>query len=244
MKFNEIPKFVVNLERRPDRMESVKREMEYLGWEYERFNAIDTNTHEGITKSTLEIIKIAKSYNYDRVMIIEDDIKVMPYANDLIESIENQCNSIEFAIFNLAPTLDRPVSKSEKYDLLLDLTNLPEKKSYQRDIYGHNMIIFDKSIYDILFNIEIEPLPYYYPIDEFTFRYILTNYQSYSPILPIAPQGYNFSNISNGYYSNFYMQTYNWNGYSPYKIPNEFLDESKNDEIKKNKEYKKFYYVS
>jgi len=31
MKFNDIPKFVVNLERRPDRLERVKKEMEYIG---------------------------------------------------------------------------------------------------------------------------------------------------------------------------------------------------------------------
>ena len=30
MKINNIPKFVVNLERRPDRLEKVKKEMEYV----------------------------------------------------------------------------------------------------------------------------------------------------------------------------------------------------------------------
>ena len=28
--FNEIPKFVINLERRPDRLESVKKEFDYI----------------------------------------------------------------------------------------------------------------------------------------------------------------------------------------------------------------------
>lgn len=244
MNFLEIPKFVVNLKRRPDRLESVKREMEYLEWDFNLFEAIDTNTHEGITLSTLEIIKHAKTQNLKRVMIIEDDIKVMPYAKDLISKLESSCTNLSFGVFNLAPTLDRPVDRSKDNDLLLDLTKLPEKKPYHRDIYGHNMIIFDESIYDILFGIEKNPSPFYYPIDEFTFKYVITEHQSYAPILPIAPQGYNFSNISNGYYSNFYMQTYNWNGYSPCKIPSEFMDEKRNDTTKLNKEHKPFYYVS
>ena len=44
MKFNEIPKFVINLERRPDRLEKVKKELEYIGWDYEVFKAIDTKS--------------------------------------------------------------------------------------------------------------------------------------------------------------------------------------------------------
>ena len=34
MKFSEIPKFVVNLETRPDNLELIKKEMEYMGWEF------------------------------------------------------------------------------------------------------------------------------------------------------------------------------------------------------------------
>ena len=89
MKFNEIPKFVVNLDRRPDRLEEVTKEMNYLGWDFERFPAIDTNSYMGITKSTFEIIKIAKERNYPRVMIIEDDCGFMPYAKDLLQKIED-----------------------------------------------------------------------------------------------------------------------------------------------------------
>ena len=244
MKFNEIAKFVVNLERRPDRLSEVKKEMEYIGWDYEIFKAIDTGTHEGITMSTLEIINIAKERGYPRVMIIEDDIRFMPYAKDFLTKIEEQCEDLKFGIFNLAPTLDRPLNKSENYDLLLDMTNLPPKKDYQRDIYAANLIIYDESIYDILFGIEEYPRPHYYAIDEFAFRYILQEYQSYCPILPIAPQSKGFSNIENVICSNFYKQTYNWNQYSSYKIPNEFLDLNQNKIIKENKEHKQFNYVS
>ena len=235
MKFNEIPKFIVNLERRPDRLASVKQEMDYIDWDYEIFKGIYTGCQKGISMSTLEILDIAKNNNYKRVMVIEDDIRFMPYAKYFLEKIENQIQDLEFAVFNLSPTLDRPINKSEKYNLLLDMTYLPPKKDYQRDIYGANMIIYDESIYDILYGVKEHPRPYYHPIDEFTFLHILNKYQSYCPILPIAPQAKGFSNIGNVEYSTFYMQTYNWNQYSPCKIPTEWMSEEKNQEIKKDK---------
>jgi hypothetical protein len=52
------------------------------------------------------------------------------------------------------------------------------------------------------------------------------------------------SNISDGEYNNFYLQTYNWNLFSPTKIPHEFLDQYKNQETRNNNEHKDFYYVS
>jgi hypothetical protein len=39
------------------------------------------------------------------------------------------------------------------------------------------------------------------------------------------------------------MQTYNWNEYSPVKIPNEFTDEERNQKIKENNTHLKFNYV-
>jgi GR25 family glycosyltransferase involved in LPS biosynthesis len=242
MIFEEIPKFVVNLERRPDRLEHIKNEMKYIGWDYELFKAVDTNSHVGITKSTLEILRISKERQYDRVMIIEDDIDFMPYSKDFLKKIELQCDKIKFGIFNLTPSLDRPINVSEEYNLLLDMTNLPPKKEYHRDIYAANILIYDSSIYDIMFEIEHDPSPYYYPIDEFAFNRVLQKHQSYCPILPIAPQKNGYSNISEGFYNNFYKQTYNWNLYSPYKIPNEFMDFEKNKITKENNIHKEFYY--
>lgn len=247
MKFNEIPKFVVNLERRPDRLEKVKKEMEYIGWDYEIFQAIDTNSYMGITLSILEIIRIAKSRKYPRVMVIEDDIGFMPYAKDLLGQLENKCQDLQFGVFNLAPTLNRPINVSLENNFLLDMTNLPEKQPNHRDIYACNMIIFDESIYDELFNIKDVAFPsgdYFYAIDDFIYQFIITKNQSYCPLLPVAPQGNDESNISGGIYNNFYLQTYNWNLFSPTKIPNEFMDQYKNQEIRNLKEHKEFYYVN
>jgi len=53
-----------------------------------------------------------------------------------------------------------------------------------------------------------------------------------------------WSDVSQGQYNNFYTQTYNWNLYSPCKIPSEYLQVRVNDEMKKNKQHKEFTYVS
>ena len=246
MNINKIPKFVINLKRRPDRLEHIKKEMDYIGWDYELFEAIDRGDYLGCTMSHLEIIKIAKERNYESVLIIEDDCTVMPYAKDLIDKIEKESGDFEYAIINLAPTLNRPVTVSENHPLFLDITNLPEKQPHHRDIFATNMIIYHNSICDDLFHISDTTYssPHYYPIDEYIFRFIISKKQSYSPILPIAPQISDWSDVSNGNYSNFYTQTYNWNGYSPCKIPGEFTDFERNQKLKEIKEYKEFYYVS
>ena len=42
--FESIPKFVVNLDRRPDRLEHITNELNYIGWKWERFSGIDLNS--------------------------------------------------------------------------------------------------------------------------------------------------------------------------------------------------------
>jgi hypothetical protein len=161
-----------------------------------------------------------------------------------LSKIEEETSDFEFAIFNLAPTLNRPVNISEKYSTLIDITNLPKKLEHHRDIFATNMIIYHKSIYDDVLKLEEPSLLGYYAIDDFIFKNIISLKQSYSPILPIAPQISNWSDVSGGMYNNFYVQTYNWNLYSPCKIPSEFLNDTILQELKTKKEHKNYYYVS
>lgn len=247
MKFNDIPKFVINLERRGDRLEKVKKEMSYIGWDYEVFKAIDTNSYMGITLSILEIVKIAKERGYPRIMIIEDDIAFMPYAKYLLGELETSCDGLEFGILNLSPTLNRPINISGNHKGLLDMTNLPSKPEHLRDIYACNTMILDSSVYDDMFKIAdhtFQSGEYFYAIDDYIFQFIIQKHQSYCPVLPISPQGSGWSDVSQGVYNNFYLQTYNWNLYSPVKIPNEFLDQYKNMEMRTKNEHKIVQYVN
>lgn len=243
MDINLVPKFVVNLERRPDRLESIKKEMEYLDWDFELFKAIDTNSHVGCTLSHVEIVKIAKERNYESVLVIEDDCTIMPYSKFLIQKI-SEIDDFKFSILNLGPTLNRPVNISDKYPFLLDITNLPPKKEHERGIYATNMILYHNSIYDDVIDIIKPENLAYYAIDDYIYRFITMNKQSYSPILPIGVQISSWSDVSGGNYNNFYTQTYNWNLYGPMKIPNEYLHGQTFYDCKTNKIHKEFTYVS
>jgi hypothetical protein len=244
MNITSIPKFVVNLERRPDRLEHIQKEMDYMGWEYEVFKAVDLNNHGGCTLSHTEIIKIAKERGYDSVMVIEDDCTFLPYSKDLINKIDTESDDFEFGIINLAPTLNRKVNRSEEQPLFLDITNLPPKKEYERGIFATNIMIYHKSIYDNVLEMEKPENLGYYAIDDYIYQFILPIKQSYSPILPIAPQMSSWSDVSQGQYNNFYTQTYNWNLYSPCKIPSEYLHGTLTNDLKSTKQHKEFTYVN
>jgi GR25 family glycosyltransferase involved in LPS biosynthesis len=245
MKFSEIPKFVINLKNRTDRLESITNELNYLGWDnFEVFEAINKNSYMGCTLSHLGVIKIAIERGYNQVMVIEDDCVIMPYSKSFLEQLETQIEGIDFFVMNLAPTLNRPVNKSDQYDLLLDLTNLPAKPyEYLTETFATNMMIYDCSIYEEMFKIADEQYQsgdYTEPIDGFLVKKIYPRFQSYCPILPIGPQQNSYSDVSHGMYNNFYTQTYNWNLYSPVKIPTQYLNETKNKELKTSNIHEKY----
>jgi GR25 family glycosyltransferase involved in LPS biosynthesis len=241
MNITNIPKFVVNLERRPDRLEHIKKELEYIGWNYELFKAIDLNNHGGCTLSHVEVIKIAKERGYESVMVIEDDCDVMPYAKSFIEDLEKQIEGIEFGVMNLSPTLNRPVNISEKYNMLLDLTNLPPKPHDRlTETFATNILIYDVSSFELVENIKeyaFQSGDYVLPIDEQLVKHVYPVVQSYTPVLPIAPQKNSYSDVSHGMYNNFYTQTYNWNQYSPIKIHHTYLNEPENKKIKQENKH-------
>ena len=244
MNITSIPKFVVNLERRPDRLEHIQKEMDYMGWDYELFKAVDLNNHGGCTLSHTEIIKIAKERGYDSVMVIEDDCTFLPYSKDLVNKIDTESGDFEFGVINLAPTLNRKVNRSEENPLFLDITNLPPKLEHERGVFATNMIIYHSSIYDDVLELEKPEKLGYYAIDDYIYQFILPIKQSYSPILPIAPQMSSWSDVSQGQYNNFYTQTYNWNLYSPCKIPSEYLHGTLTNDLKSTKQHKEFTYVN
>jgi len=242
MKLNEIPKFVLNLEKRIDRLEHIQKEMSYIGWDYELFKAVDTGSHLGCTLSHIAIIDIAIERDYEYVMVIEDDCSFMPYAKSFIEKLDIELENTEFGILNLSPTHNRPVDISKNHKLLIDITNFPPKEERHRGVFATNMMVYHKSIFNNVKQIVTDNLQGYYAIDEYIYNNKTTKKQSYCPILPIATQKSDFSDVTQGSYSNFYIQTYNWNGYSPYKISGEFLDYERNQITKQNNEHKEFIY--
>ena len=70
--FNDIPKFLINLDRRKDRLKSVTEEFQYMGWTFERFSAVDTNSYEGCAYSHQKIAKLILERGYEYAMVFED----------------------------------------------------------------------------------------------------------------------------------------------------------------------------
>lgn len=244
MNINKVPKFVLNLEKRKDRLEKITKELSYMGWDYEIFKAIETNDNQGCSLSHSEIIKLSKERGYDEVLVIEDDCTFMPYAKNLSDEISSRYGNIEYYVNNLSPTLNTPVNISKDYELLIDLTNLPEPKPELNSpgTFATNCIMYNNKSYDKVLDVTLPDNLRFVPIDVFIHRNIYLNYQSYCPILPIAPQTKDWSDVSQGDYSNFFIQTYNWNVCSPTNIPSEFMSYENNQLIKDLNIHKKFYY--
>ena len=227
MKFSEIPKFVINLKRRPDRLESVKKEFDYMGWGFERFNAIDTNSYEGCAYSHQEVAKIILERGYEYAMVFEDDIFFMPYAKKLIPLIEEELSNNKWSFFHFAPSIHRPLNKWSEN--LVDLTTLPPKDpNKHRGIFGTSGFILTKKAceYIVKWNTNeiIENSHMQIPIDEFLDRGVYPNIQSFSAKLPLIVQKRDYSDINKTIDSNHYVMTYNWNVYFPDKLDGKYLD--------------------
>lgn len=70
--------FFINLERRKDRLVEIESELNKNGIIAERFNACTHATGAvGCANSHLEVLKLAKSRNYENVLILEDDFQFL-----------------------------------------------------------------------------------------------------------------------------------------------------------------------
>ena len=170
MKLKDLPKIVINLKRRPDRLEKFKAEMDYMGWEFEVFDAIDTESYIGCAMSHKKIAEDFLDKGLDYLLVMEDDSFFMPYSKKVIEECENELNKLEWNIFHLGPSIHRPLKKYN--EILVDLTNLPPKdEKIHRGIFGTQAFILTKKSAEIIVNWDtnkyIENSHKRIPIDEY-----------------------------------------------------------------------------
>lgn len=224
--FNKTPKFVINLERRSDRLDLVTKEFEYMGWEFERFNAIDTNSYLGCAYSHQQIAQIILDRGYEFAMVFEDDIFFMPYTKKMISILEEELNNTDWGLFHFAPSIHRPLLKWS--DNLVDLTNPPPKKENHREIFGTSGFILTPSACELIIkwntNEIIENSHMQKPIDEFFALGVYPRIKSFSGKYPLITQRADFSDINRTFDSNHYVMTYQWNHYYPDKLDNQYLD--------------------
>lgn len=70
--------FYINLDRRTDRRDQFENEAKKMGIEVERFSAIQHSVPAlGCTLSHLNVLKLARERNYERVCIFEDDFEFL-----------------------------------------------------------------------------------------------------------------------------------------------------------------------
>lgn len=87
--------FVINLDRRPDRMEKVQKEFDKVGLSVMRIPAIDGNPSKletvgktgdvGCTLSHVSCVMTAKDLGWNNVLIFEDDVEFRDNANELFD---------------------------------------------------------------------------------------------------------------------------------------------------------------
>lgn len=133
--------YYINLLERTDRKELVENELNELGWEYERFNAIKNEIGcIGCSMGHLKLIKMAKEKDLDYIVVLEDDIQFMKksWYNDKITKIIN--SDFNFDVFLLGGNLRPPLYKINE-----DIYKIT--KSFA----GHGYIV-KKHYYDTLIN--------------------------------------------------------------------------------------------
>lgn len=228
------PIYVINLKRRPERLKHAVSEMSYMGWNYRVFEAVDTNSHTGCMLSHKEIAKKLLESNEEYIVTFEDDLFFMPYAREFLPALNKQINSMSCNIINLGPAFHRPVSKIE--DKLINLSDLPPRNlDRHRGIYGTVGLIYNRLVAEKIIKYYEDPNPNHaqVPIDVFLDEFIYPLGKAYSPITPLITQRPVYSDINYTNDNNHYVITYNWNLYSPYKLPGHFLDFGVCENLKK-----------
>lgn len=226
MNISTIKKYVINLKRRPDKLERFNKEMEYMGWEYNVFEAVDTQSYVGCGLSHMAIAKILLDCTDEHIIVFEDDAFFMPYAKKLLPIIEEKLNTIEWDILHFAPSIHRPLNKY--CDLLIDLVNLPPKDpNRHRGIFGTTGFIYNRKVAEIITkwntNEVIENSHLHNAIDQFFDTAIYPKFKSFCPVYPLVTQVAGFSDINRTIDNPHYLMTYNWDSYIT-KLPKNLFD--------------------
>jgi GR25 family glycosyltransferase involved in LPS biosynthesis len=106
---------VINLDRRPDRMEILGPQLDELGIQYERFSAID-GKERGISPvlaGKLSHVEVLKGQNGQKVLILEDDANFVDDFNEKFSEVM-QTLPEDWDIFYLGALVDKHTGKLER----------------------------------------------------------------------------------------------------------------------------------
>lgn len=227
MNIDNCKKFLINLERRKDRLEHAQAEFDYMGWEFDRFNAVDTGDFKGCARSHMQIAQQAIDEDLDYYLVFEDDVFFMPYTKKIINEYIELLSEKDWDMFHFGPAFHRTANHPNLK--LIHLNNdMPAASADERGIYCTQAMLIKKTLYkEILRWPKVfkgwENYKEMMPIDLFFDKYIYKNYNCYCPNLPLATQIADYSNINRGVFNVHYTITYNWAAYVNKDLPNHFF---------------------
>ena len=186
--------YLINLERRSDRLEKMKIQLKSIGVTYAIVKAIDGDKEEielikgshawnknsaALSLTTLKILEDAKKNNYNRIFIFEDDVEFIPQAKRYIDKIkwlqDDEWDMIHFGTIDKV----RPDKSNTSWIKL--------KESYCCHAYGINSSVYDEYIE------EIKKMDR--PIDEITAKQLQTKGKCFKLSRTLCYQTRDYSNI-------------------------------------------------
>ena len=139
--------FVINLDRRTDRLEQFTAEMSKLDLPFERFPAIATEFGiDGCGLSHLSVLKLAKERGYKNVLIFEDDFELVVSKEVFWSTLSSFLETTPFDVYMLS----HGIETSEHF------TDATVKVTCAQGAAGY---IVHESFYDMLINLYEDAMP-------------------------------------------------------------------------------------
>lgn len=206
MNLSDVPKFVINLDDRSDRLARVAQQFENLGWTFERFPAIVDKRHFGCTRSHIEVCRLAKDRGYNEYMIFEDDVHLIPD----IKEVEKEWNiDFEYDLLHLGPAINSHVQKDrDQYPFIHLNKDVDDSININREVLCAHAMLVKAALYDDILNCKPHEA-----IDVYFRRVIHKKYNCYAVPVPVATQYPGHSDINDTEDNNHYIIMYNYRRY-------------------------------
>jgi len=147
---NSIPKYVINLDSRSDRLDHVKKEFDFIGWDFERFSAVNTNSFEGCGLSHQKIAQKAIDQDLDYYMVFEDDVFFMPYFHEKLNLYIQELEKTDWDMFHFGPAFHIKTNFPDS-ELIHLGRDIAKKTPNDRGIFCTQAMLIKKSLYHELF---------------------------------------------------------------------------------------------
>jgi hypothetical protein len=145
MKLSEIPKIVINLPSRKDRLEQVKKEL--AGWDYTIIEGVvNEKPMLGIAQAHINAVMIAQQNEWDQVLIMEDDLVLRPgaetYLNEALNNLPDSWDILLGGCYDCKQLSDHNKYWNQVGEFCGIHFYIVNKTAYQRflDYDGHHHI--------------------------------------------------------------------------------------------------------